>query len=182
MKRLIITFIAILCFSTILSAQTPGFKSHDLFVDDLRGNVAKVELFADNCSIKEVSYNERGHRIYPGCNVNRDKQNRITQIQTNDNVGYYYSQKRYYDTNNRLISKYFESDEESGYHKYTYDNNGTLIREEYSDINLPSSLTVYLYTILERDSKGNWIRRRTKTTYLDGTTTTSTETRKITYR
>lgn len=184
MKRFILIVAAALCFATTLSAQTT-YISPDLFIEELRGNVAKVEYLNEYGSVEiEKSYNEKGYIIPQEITIERDEQTRIIRI-TNANWGY--TEEYTYDANGWLVKKSYEDSSETYTVSYLYDNTGTLARTIKSGENDDCEFIITTdYLIMGRDSNGNWFKRRRQiTSTYDGETggrETIIETRKITYR
>lgn len=203
MRKFILTIIALLSLSTAskLSAQ---FLSSDLQADDLRGNVVKVEY---NYDLPGSSYAVPGFSVYKydaqgrlcafDDEVGSDfsiirSGNKITQIQPykgcdDDAVKYTYS-------GNLIAAATSANGEATTSIKFTYNQNGNLTRKVQTESGVReewhedctcdrikwTKTTTYDYTILERDSKGNWIKRSVKETSKEGSKT-YTETRKIIY-
>lgn len=190
MKRFILTVAAVLGFglSATLSAQTAQYISPDLFIEELRGNVAKVEYINEYGGIdSEKSYDEKGYLIPQDVVIERDAQTRIISITTSDDSDWYYAEKYIYDANGWLVNKEFEDDYATCVYTYFYDNTGTLVRTINNGENDDSEYQITInYLVMGRDHKGNWIKRRAQyTTVSDGETTyqeTIIETRRITYR
>ena len=203
MRKFILAMIALLSLSTAtkLSAQ---FLSTDLQADDLRGNVAKVEYNTDTPSsaygvpgLSVYKYDKQGRLYAFDDEVGSDfkiirNNNKIVEIQpykdcSDDAVKYTYS-------GNLITATTSANGQSTTNIKLSYNQNGNLIRKEQNEsgwreewhedctcdrINWKST-TTYDYTIVERDSKGNWIKRSVKRTSKEGTKT-YTETRKIIY-
>ena len=203
MRKFILAIIALLSLSTTtkLSAQ---FLSADLQADDLRGNVAKVEYNTDSPSSTYVvpglsvyKYDKQGHLYAFDDEIGSDfkiirNNNKIGEIQpykdcADDAVKYTYS-------GNLITATSSANGQTTTNIKLSYNQNGNLIRKEQNEsgwreewhedctcdrINWKKT-TIYDYTILERDSKGNWIKRSVKETSKEGSKT-YTETRKIIY-
>lgn len=190
MKRFILTVAAVLGFglSATLSAQTAQYISPDLFIEELRGNVAKVEYINEYGGIdSEKLYDEKGYLIPQDVVIERDAQTRIISITTSDESDWYYAEKYIYDANGWLVNKEFEDDYATCVYTYFYDNTGTLVRTINNGENDDSEYQITInYLVMGRDHKGNWIKRRAQyTTVSDGETTyqeTIIETRRITYR
>lgn len=184
MKRFILIVAAALCFATTLSAQTT-YISPDLFIEELRGNVAKVEYLNEYGSVEiEKSYNEKGYIIPQEITIERDEQTRIIRI-TNADWGY--TEEYTYDANGWLVKKSYEDSSETYTVSYLYDNTGTLARTIKSGENDDCEFIITTdYLVMGRDSNGNWFKRRHQiTSTYDGETggrETIIETRKITYR
>ena len=190
MRKLIFSIITLLGLSATaeLSAQ---FLSADLQADDLRGNVAKVEYPDIGTSIHglmsviEFYYDNNGYLYsfgnlpeYAKPTLIRNSNNKIQEIilcDGDEGVHFKYN-------GDRIAEVERWSTMGSSTHKTFYNQNGNLIREEahwWSEGE--EGTTIVQYTILERDSKGNWIKRSVKRTNKWGTET-QIETRKITYR
>ena len=188
MRKLIFSIITLLGLSATaeLSAQ---FLSADLQADDLRGNVAKVEYEGTSIhgldSVTEFYYDNNGYLYsfgnlpeYAKPTIIRNSNNKIQEIilcDGDEGVRFKYN-------GDRIAEVERWSCVESSTAKTFYNQNGNLIREEahwWSEGE--EGTTIVQYTILERDSKGNWIKRSRKKTG-GGYTYTSIETRKITYR
>jgi YD repeat-containing protein len=203
-RKFIFAIITLLGLSATaeLSAQ---FLSADLQADDLRGNVAKVEY---NYDLPGSSYAVPGFSVYKydaqgrlcafDDEVGSDfsiirSGNKITQIQPykgcdDDAVKYTYS-------GNLIAAATSANGEATTSIKFTYNQNGNLTRKVQTESGVReewhedctcdrikwTKTTTYDFTIVERDSKGNWTKRSVKRTSNDGTKT-YTETRKITYR
>ena len=190
MRKLIFSIIALLGLSATaeLSAQ---FLSADLQADDLRGNVAKVEYEYEGISTYEVCirafYYDNNGRLYLDSYLNPKitrTNNKITKIEI-----YYGEEFASYAYNGNHISKIkYDNGHAVFESNLFYNQNGNLIRKETTTWAVDGETgreivykTIYQYTILERDSKGNWIKRSVKSTNKWGTET-QIETRKITYR
>lgn len=190
MKRFILTVAAILGFglSATLSAQTAQYISPDLFIEDLRDNVAKVEYVNQYGGIEnEKSYDEKGYLIPQDVVIKRDAQTRIISITTTDDSDWYFSENYIYDANGWLVKKEFEDDCVTSVTTYFYDNTGTLVRTITDGENDDCEYKITTnYLVMGRDHKGNWFKRRAQiTTVTDGEASpmeTVIETRKITYR
>ena len=184
------TVAAVLGFglSATLSAQGVQYISPDLFIEELRGNVAKVEYINEYGGVdSEKSYDEKGYLIPQGVVIKRDAQTRIISIATTDDSDWYFSEKYIYDTNGWLTQKEFEDDYATCVFNYYYDNTGTVVRTINNGENDDSEYTITTnYLVMGRDHNGNWIKRRAqRTTVSDGEVTyqeTTIETRRITYR
>ena len=189
MRKLIFSIIALLGLSATaeLSAQ---FLSADLQADDLRGNVAKVEYEYEGISTYEVCirafYYDNNGRLYLDSyadpKITRTN-NKITEIEV------YGEETASYAYNGNHISKIkYDNAHALDESNLFYNQNGNLIRKETTTWGWNGDTgredvykTIYQYTILERDSKGNWIKRSVKSTNKWGTET-HIQTRKITYR
>lgn len=196
MKRLMLATIALFGFSFVstLSAQNADYFSHDLLVEDLKGNVAKVE-YIEEYGVTTKSYDAKGRLIPNGLTIKRDSQNRIVSIEDlTDPVGYgeYY----FYHDNGWLAEKKFWGGDAEGADAYYYsvDSDGNMYLSFVSQGLISGDgeyHTSISYAIIERDHKGNWIKRRAEyetkyeTVIPDSNrtyTNTVVETRRITYR
>lgn len=190
MKRFLLSLAAILSFglTASVSAQNTTYISPDLFIEELKGNVAKVEYINEYGGVdSEKLYDERGYLIAQDIVIERDQQRRIIGITTSDDSDWYYQEKYIYDANGWLVNKEFEDDYATCVYTYYYDNTGTVIRRVNEGENDDSEYTITTdYLVMGRDHKGNWIKRRAQnTTVCDGEVTykeTVIETRRITYR
>lgn len=190
MKKFIIAVAAFLGFGAMatLSAQSATFLSPDLFMEGLRGNVAKVEILWQGYVQSESHYNERGYLIPNEEQViKRNEQGCIVTISTPEDSDWYYAENYTWNTDGYITGTTFENDDVSGSTKYYYDNNFDVVKivseAESDDYNIT---TIKEYTILARDNNGNWTKRRVRETQkLDGVVssqTTDEHTRRITYR
>ena len=190
MNRIILAFAAVLGFglSATLSAQGVQYISPDLFIEELRGNVAKVEYINEYGGVdSEKSYDEKGYLIPQDLVIKRDAQTRIISIATSEDSDWYYSENYIWDANGWLTKKEYEDDYATCVYTYYYDNTGTVVRRVNEGMNDDSEYTITTdYLVMGRDHNGNWIKRRAQnTTVSDGEVTykeTVIETRRITYR
>lgn len=190
MKRFLLTIAALMGFGFVatLSAQNTTYISPDLFIEELKGNVAKVEYINEYGGVEsEKLYDERGYLIAQDIVIERDQQTRIVGITTTDNADWYYSESYIYDANGWLKQKEFEDDCATCVYTYYYDNTDTVVRTVNNGETEDSEYTITTdYLVMGRDHKGNWIKRRAqRTTVSDGEVTykeTVIETRRITYR
>ena len=188
MKKLIVAFAAVLGFSAAASAQNATYISPDLFIEELKGNVAKVEYINEYGGVdSEKSYDEKGYLIPQDVVIKRDAQTRIVSISTTDDSDWYYSENYIWDANGWLTKKEYEDDYATCVFNYYYDNTGTVVRTINNGENDDSEYTITTnYLVMGRDHNGNWIKRRAqRTTVSDGEVTyqeTTIETRRITYR
>ena len=188
MKKLIVAFVAVLGFSAAASAQNATYISPDLFIEELKGNVAKVEYINEYGGVdSEKLYDEKGYLVAQDVVIKRDAQTRIISITTTDDSDWYFSENYIYDANGWLIKKEFEDDCVTSVTTYYYDNTGTLVRTITDGENDDCEYKITTnYLVMGRDHKGNWFKRRAQiTTVTDGEASpmeTVIETRKITYR
>ena len=188
MKKLIVAFAVVLGFSAAASAQNATYISPDLFIEELKGNVAKVEYINEYGGVdSEKSYDQKGYLIPQDVVIERDAQTRIISIATSEDSDWYFSEKYIYDANGWLAQKEFEDDYATCVFNYYYDNTGTVVRIINNGENDDSEYTITTdYLVMGRDHNGNWIKRRAqRTTVSDGEVTykeTVIETRRITYR
>lgn len=188
MKRLLLAVIAIFGFGFVstLSAQGADYLSHDLFVEELKGNVAKVE-YIDEYSVTTKSYDAKGRRIPNGLTIKRDSQNRIVSIEDLTDPEEGFGEYFFYHDNGWLAEKkYWGGCTECAY-AYYYSGDDVISVFESGISGEGEYYTNTSYDIIERDHKGNWIKRRaeSETTLPDYNQTytyTVIETRRITYR
>jgi hypothetical protein len=188
MKRFILSIATILTFGIVTNAQEPTYISSDLLIEDLKGNVAKVEYVNEYGYIdNEKSFNQQGYIIPQGIVIKRDEWNRIVSIKTSADSDWEYEETYTYDANGRLTNKEYEDGCTICSYTYYYDNTDSVIRVVNEGENDDSEYTITTeYLIMARDNKGNWTKRSVKsTTVCYGEVTdqdTTIETRRITYR
>ena len=188
MKRLILSIATVLTFGAVAYAQEPTYISSDLLIEDLKGNVAKVEYVNEYGYIdNEKSFNQQGYIIPQGITIKRDEENRIVSIKTSTDSDWEYEETYTYDANGRLTNKEYEDGCTICSYTYHYDNTGSVVRIVNEGENDDNEYTITTeYSVMARDNKGNWIKRSVKsTTVCYGEVTdqdTTIETRRITYR
>ena len=172
--------IALFGFVSTLSAQGADYFSHDLLVEELKGNVAKVE-YIEEYGVTTKSYDAKGRLIPDGLTIKRDSQNRIVSIEDLTDPGVECGEYYFYHDNGRLAEKKCWGPCTECIYIYYYSGDDVISVFECGISGEGEYYTNTSYDIIERDHKGNWIKRRYE---YNGETYTHTgiETRRITYR
>ena len=174
--------------SSSSSTRTPNKlqSSSDAQYFGLKGNVKKCKWFSQATPLenfpwfeKEIQFSRQGKIILEGYKLVRESTGRIVKIEKDLNT-----YRFYYDSNNRIncienvVFNIFGEDLVCKYY-YTYDSQGRIISSNFDYDALGKS--VFDYKNFVNDSKGNWIKCNSSTTYKKIGRQEYTPKREITY-
>ncbi len=158
MRRIFVLVVMSLLLPISLSAQTDGYLSHDLYLDEVRGDVSEVRIGDDPYPTWRRGYDEKGHWDYYSKRVH-DKWGRIVRGEWLWDDGYTDCQYAPIGTLYMVCINHASWGYGSEYIRF-YDYTGNLLFEIITvGDHGESSLSLNRYTKMTYDKKGNWTRR-----------------------
>lgn len=155
--------------STQSSSNSGAFVSSDLKMNDLRGKVKSISGYydeTDQSNVYKFSFSQSGTWTYIGTQTLKQFYNGAVQRNAKGQIIRLYSEdmdmvediKYTYNTQGFVSKRSLDYGMDgSSIETFTYDANGDVVKKVSTE---GSNKTTENYTILARDSKGNWTRRK----------------------